>query len=516
MDEQTIHNRRWGILSVLVVSLLVVVLDNTVLNVALKVIQEDLRATQSELEWALNGYTLVFAGLLFTFGLLGDRFGRKRMLIVGLILFGVASAVSAYAGSPGQLIAARAFMGVGAAAVMPATLAIISNVFPPAERGRAIGIWVASVGIAIVLGPIVGGALLEQFWWGSVFLINVPIIVAGLVFVSWLVPESRDPRPSRLDPVGVGLSIVGLTLLVYGIVEGGERASFSSPVVWGSVLGGAVVLAFFGWYESRIDHPALDIQLFRNPTFSASISAIGLVFFAMLGVFFFMTFYWQLVRGYSPLETGLLFLPFAVAQSSFAPLSASFVQRFGVRVVAAVGLGMVGVSLGGLIFLEADTPLWVLGALFFVQGAGISNVMPPATTAIMSSLPREKAGIGSALNNTVRQVGGALGVAVLGAILAARYRTEVDATLDALPAGARHQAAESLGSTVATAEQAGVGAAVRGPAFDAFLSGVHLVAAVATAVAIVGVIVVARFLPGRVAPMVATPEQPTDQEPALA
>lgn len=254
MDVKTIHDRRWGILGVLIVSLLVVVLDNTVLNVALKTIQDDLGASQSELAWSVNSYTLVFAGLLFTFGLLGDRFGRKRILMAGLLLFGMASLASAYAQSPEQLILARSIMGIGGAAVMPATLAIITNVFEPEERGRAIGIWVASVGLAIVIGPVVGGGLLETFWWGSVFLINMPIVIAGVLLVSLLVPDSRDPSPGRLDPVGVLLSMTGLVLLVYGIIEGGERASIASPEVWVPVLGGITALGLFVWYERRGSH----------------------------------------------------------------------------------------------------------------------------------------------------------------------------------------------------------------------------------------------------------------------
>nr|WP_203434102.1 MFS transporter [Jiangella asiatica] len=513
MDQATIHNRRWSILGVLVVSLLVVVLDNTVLNVALRTIQDDLSATQSELEWAINSYTLVFAGLLFTFGLLGDRFGRRRMLMLGLLLFGIASAVSAYASSPEQLIAARAFMGVGAAAVMPATLAIITNVFEPEERGRAIGIWVASVGIAVVLGPVLGGALLERFWWGSVFLINVPVVLIGLALIAWLVPESRNPSPGRLDPVGVGLSIIGLTLLVYGIIEGGERATVTEPVVWGSTLGGLAVLGLFIWYEARSDHPALDVQLFRNPMFSASVATIGLVFFAMLGTFFFMTFYLQIVRGYSPLETGLTFLPFAVAQTVFAALSERMVRRYGIRAVTATGLGLVTLSLVGMGSIDAGTSLWFLLALFFIQGAGIANVMPPATTAVMAAVPREKAGIGSAVNNTMRQVGGALGVAVLGAVLSARYRSGVDDAVSVLPAGIRHAAAESIGSTMMAAEQAGVVAQVRGPAFDAFIGGVQWVAFLGAAVAALSVVVVTVFLPG---PSAAEPAPSTAPEPETA
>ncbi len=497
MDQRTIHERRWGILGVLVVALLVVVLDNTVLNVALKTIQEDLAATQSQLAWSINSYTLVFAGLLFTFGLLGDRFGRKQMLIIGLVLFGLASLASAYAQSPDQLIVARALMGIGAAAVLPSTLSIITNVFEPQERGKAIGIWSASVGLGVVLGPVVGGALLEQFWWGSVFLINVPVVLLGIGLVSWLVPESRNPSPGRLDPVGVLLSIVGLALLTYGIIEGGEQGSLTSPEVLATTLGGVAVLIAFVAYELRSDHPALDIRLFRNPSFSASVGAIGLVFFAAFGLLFFMTFYLQLVRGYSPLETGLLYLPFASAQLLFAPLSGSLVNRFGTRAVAAFGLFLVAVTMAVITQFDADTSLWVLGATFFVQGAGMANVLPPVTTAVMGAVPREKAGVGSAMTNTVRQVGGALGVAVLGSLLAAQYRDGVAPALGSLPAGARDAAGESLGSTLAAADQAApqLAAQIREAAVPAFIDGMHLAAFVATGVAALGMLFVLRWMP---------------------
>lgn len=515
MADAETYRRRWGILGVLIVSLLVVALDTTVLNVALKVIQDDLGATQSQLAWSVNAYTLVFAGLLFTFGVLGDRLGRRRMLVLGLVLFGLASVASAYAPSPEHLIAARILMGVGGAAVMPATLAIITHVFPPAERGRAIGVWVASVGVAIVIGPVLGGWLLEWFWWGSVFLINAPVIAAGVVLVRWLVPESRDPNPARFDPVGVLLSVAALVLLVYGVVEGGERASLTEPVVWGSVLGGLVLLGAFVWYEARIDHPALDVRLFRNPTFSASISAVGLVFLAAMGVVFFMTFYWQLARGFSPLQTGLLFLPFAVAQMTFAPLSATFVARFGARAVAASGLGLVTLTLVGLGLIGAETPLWIICALFFVQGLGMANVMPPVTTAVMGVVPREQAGVGSSMTTMMRMVGGALGVAVLGSALAARYRSAVAPALEELPEQAREAAGESLGSTLAAATEAGpdVLAAVRDVAVPAFIDGMHLAAFIGAAFALAGTLVVVRYLPGR-APRPGTVPEEEAAEPA--
>src|SRR4051794_17153797 len=279
------HPRRWAILAVLVISLLVVVLDNTVLNVALRTIadpQAGLGASQGQLEWAINSYTLVFAGLLFTAGILADRLGRRITLTVGLGLFGLASLLSAYAQTADQLIWARALMGLGAAAVMPATLSIIANVFEPHERGRAIGVWAGAVGLGVAIGPIVGGLLLEHFWWGSVFLINVPIVVAGVVLVTVLVPESRDPRPGRLDLPGVLLSIVGLTLLTYGVIKGGEDG-FGQVASWGTLVAAVAVLAGFVAYERRVPFPSLDVRLFANRQFSASVGIVGLVFFASMG-----------------------------------------------------------------------------------------------------------------------------------------------------------------------------------------------------------------------------------------
>ena len=276
MDSQSIYRRRWVILSVLIVGLLAIVIDNTVLNVAMKTIAEPrggLGASQSQLEWAINSYTLVFAGLLFTFGVIGDKVGRKRMLMIGLALFGIASLLSAYAQTPEQLIFARAAMGLGGAAVMPQTLSIISNVFEPAERPRAIGLWATAVGIGIATGPVLGGLLLDHFWWGSVFLINVPVTVVGIIAAAILVPESRNREAGGIDYVGVLLSIAGLVLLVYGIVQGGDSASWLHLGVLGPIVGGLAVLAVFAWYEARIQHPSLDVRLFRDRRLSASIGA---------------------------------------------------------------------------------------------------------------------------------------------------------------------------------------------------------------------------------------------------
>ncbi|MEW2385292.1 MFS transporter [Micromonospora sp. NPDC047707] len=498
--ENTGHPRRWAILGVLVISLLVVVLDNTILNVALRTLADPvhgLGATQGELEWSINSYTLVFAGLLFTFGVLGDRAGRRRFLLIGLVLFGLASLLSAYAQSPAQLIAARALMGVGGAAIMPVTLSIISNVFDPRERGRAIGVWAGAVGLAVAIGPVLGGALLEHYWWGSVFLINVPVVALGVVLVALLVPESRDPRPGRVDVLGVLLSVVGLVALTYGIIDGGEHG-FDRPLVWTAILAGLAVLAWFVAYERRSDHPSLDVRLFRVPRFAAPVAVVGLVFFAAMGVMFFSSFYLQLVRGYSPLETGLLFLPFAAAQLFFAPRSAAMVHRYGGKAVSAVGLALTVLALGAFAFVDETTPIWVVLVFFFLQGTGMANIMPPATESIMSALPREKAGVGSAVSNTVRQVAGALGVAVLGSVLSAAYRADVATALGDLPDGARDAAGESISGAYAAAGQLGPAAPqLIAVANDAFVSAMHWAAALAAVVAAVGILVVLRWMPGR-------------------
>ncbi|MEU9506304.1 MFS transporter [Micromonospora sp. NPDC048170] len=506
--ENTGHPRRWAILGVLVISLLVVVLDNTILNVALRTLADPvhgLGASQGELEWSINSYTLVFAGLLFTFGVLGDRVGRKRFLLIGLVLFGLASLLSAYAQSPAQLIAARALMGLGGAAIMPVTLSIISNVFDPRERGRAIGVWAGAVGLAVAIGPILGGALLEHYWWGSVFLINVPVVALGVVLVALLVPESRDPNPGRVDVAGVLLSVVGLVALTYGIIDGGEHG-FGRPTVWAAILGGLAVLVWFVAYERRSDHPSLDVRLFRVPRFAAPVAIVGLIFFAAMGVMFFSSFYLQLVRGFSPLETGLLYLPFAVAQLIFAPSSATMVRRYGGRAVAAAGLALTVVALGAFAFVDATTPIWVVLVVFFLQGTGMANIMPPATESIMSALPREKAGVGSAVSNTVRQVSGALGVAVLGSVLSAVYRADVDPTLRDLPAVAREAAGESISGAYAAAGQLGPAAPqLIAVADDAFLAAMHWAAGLAAAVAALGILVVLRWMPGRTAALAGGP-----------
>ncbi|MFZ4510701.1 MAG: MFS transporter [Candidatus Nanopelagicales bacterium] len=509
------HPRRWAILGVLVVSLLIVVLDNTVLNIALPTIQSDLNATAGELVWAIDSYILAFAALLFTWGALGDRYGRKRILVIGLIIFGLASAASAFATSPGMLIGFRAVMGVGGAAVMPTTLAIITVVFPPHERGKAIGAWAGAVGAAVALGPVLGGLLLQHpewfSWitgndWGAVFLINVPIVIIGLIGIWRIVPESRDPNPRKLDLIGLVLSVVGLTLLIYGIIHASSTLSWTDPGVVLPMLAGIGVLAIFLWYEARSDHKSFDVSLFRNRGYAVSLAAVTLAFFALSGITFTLPFYLQILRGFDTLTAGLCFVPFAVGQIIAAPRSAAMVLKFGYRAVMTTGLVLVALSLIGLLFIQLDTPVWVILVVFFIFGFGMGNVIAPASTVMQNVLPLARAGAGSAVQNTVRQVGGALGVAIIGTVLATQYANRITPALgqlpDQVPDEARQAAENSIVATdglLAALEQSGVPAAVldalRSAAYDSFLTASHVTYLVSVSVVVVAAVLVAFALP---------------------
>ncbi len=509
------HPRRWAILGVLVVSLLIVVLDNTVLNIALPTIQRDLGASAGELVWAIDSYILAFAALLFTWGALGDRYGRKRILVIGLIIFGIASAASAFAETPAQLIAFRAVMGVGGAAVMPTTLAIITVVFPPHERGKAIGAWAGAVGAAVALGPVLGGLLLQNpqwsSWitgndWGAVFLINVPIVILGLIGVWRIVPETRDPNPRRLDLIGLALSVVGLTLLIYGIIHASSTLSWTDPGVVLPMLAGIAVIGLFLWYEARSDHKSFDVSLFANRGYAVSLSAVTLAFFALSGITFTLPFYLQILRGYDTLTAGLCFVPFAVGQILAAPRSAGMVLKFGYRAVMTTGLVLVALSLIGLFFVGMTTPIWVVLIVFFVFGFGMGNVIAPASTVMQNVLPLARAGAGSAVQNTVRQVGGALGVAIIGTVLATQYASRVAISLqglpDQVPDDARRAAENSIVATDALLsglEQSGAPAtileSVRQSAYDAFLSSAHVTYLVSITVVLIATALVAFALP---------------------
>jgi MFS transporter, DHA2 family, multidrug resistance protein len=506
------HPMRWRILSVLVVSLLVVVLDNTVLNIALPTIQQDLNASQSQLVWAVDAYVLVFAALLFTWGVLGDKYGRRRILIIGLSIFGIASAFCAFATSADMLIAFRAVMGVGGAAVLPVTLAIITVVFPPHERGRAIGLWAAAVGAAVALGPVLGGLLLQNpqwfYWllhnnWGSVFLINVPIVAVGLVGIVRFVPETRNPRPQRLDLAGLFISVVGLVLLVFGIIRASETLSWTAASVIIPIVLGVLIIAGFVVYEARSDHRSFDVSLFKNRGYAVSLTAVSLAFFAMSGVLFSLPFYLQTVRGLMTLEAGLCFLPFAVGQFLAAPRSAKIVARFGYRAVMTSGLLIVGVVQLGLTALQISTPLWSILVLFFFFGIGMGLVIAPASTVMQNVLPLARVGAGSAVQNTVRQVFGAFGIAIVGTLLATRYASEAAPSLDKLATPAARQfASQSVQLTKVALEKAQAKGAppaliaeIRHGAYEAFLTASHMTTLISAIVMLIAAAIVGFWLP---------------------
>jgi EmrB/QacA subfamily drug resistance transporter len=500
------YARRWWVLATMTVCLLVVIMGNTILNVALPTLQRDLGATQGELQWAIDAYILVFAGLLFTWGVVGDRIGRRKVLLIGLSVFAIGSVFAAFSDSPIELIGWRAVMGIGGAAVQPTTLAVITNVFPARERGRAIGVWAGTAGIAVAGGPLAGGAVLEHFWWGSVFLVGVPVAVLGIIAVLVIVPESKDPAPGKLDVPGVLLSIVALAGLVYGIIRGGSGAGWTTPGVLLPLVGGVLGLALFVWIQRRSSHPALDVTLFRNPAFSAAAAALGLNFFALLGATFYLVYYLQGVRGYTPLQSGAAFIPVALGMGLMAPRSSGLAERFGAKAVVAGGFLLIALSFAGVQLFDQATPVWLLLIVFSVQGLGMGAVMAPTTESIMSVVPREKAGAGAAVNNSVRQVGGALGVAILGSVLAASYSAHLGSAVDVLPAEARAEASQSIVATLHEIEQLQAGgdekaardaAALVEPAQEAFVSAMHITALFTAGAALVAAFVVLRWLPGR-------------------
>ena len=476
--------RRWWTLAVLCLSLLVIGLDNTILNVALPTLQRDLGASASQLQWIVDVYMLVFAGALLTAGSLGDRFGRKRALTFGLLVFGLGSLGSALAGSPEMLIAMRALMGVGGAFIMPSTLSILTATFPAHERGKAIGICAGVSGLGIAIGPVTGGWLIEHASWSWIFLVNVPIVALALIAGRFLVPESRDEAAPRLDVRGFTLSFAALSTLIWGLIEAPARGWTDGLVLAAFVVAGAVLVAFVAW-ERRAPAPMLDMALFRNPRFSVSSAAISLAFFALFGVIFFLTQYLQQVRGYSALEAGLRTMPVAAGLVLGGPLSAKLSEKLGIRRIVPVGMTLIAVALWMLSFADATSGYGLIAGALVLMGLGMASAMAPATDAIMGSLPEAKMSVGSAINDTTRVAGGALGVAVLGSLLASGYRGEMD-SIPGLPEAAR----DSLGGALAIGDPRLVAAAQ-----DAFVSGMHTGALVAAGVALAGAIVAAVFLP---------------------
>jgi EmrB/QacA subfamily drug resistance transporter len=499
-EEAQADTRRWLVLGVMCLSLLLIVMDNTIVNVALPTLQRDLDAGTTQLQWVVDAYILVFAGLLLTMGSLGDRFGRRGALAIGLAVMGTGSILSSFANSADQLIATRALMGAGGAMIMPATLSIITNVFTERrERAQAIAIWSATAGAAVAIGPVTGGWLLEHFWWGSVFLVNVPVVVVALVLGQLFVPTSRDPAAPPIDVPGALLSIAGLVVLVWAIIEG--PGGWTDPEILGAFALAAVLLGTFVLWERRTRFPMLDISFFRNPRFSAASGAIMLTFFAMFGSLFLLTQFLQSILGYTPLEAGIRLLPMAGVMIVISPLSAKVVERIGSKIVVATGLSVAAIGLIMASRLTAGASYPEVLASLVVLAVGMALVMPPATESIMGSLPLAKAGVGSAVNDTTRQVGGALGVAVLGSVMSSTYGPRVSDAISGFPVSPEQATAihDQIGAAMQAASEIGgePGRMLAEVASRGFADGMGTAFIIGAAALALGAVIVALFLPAR-------------------
>jgi EmrB/QacA subfamily drug resistance transporter len=496
----------WKTLVVLSLSLVIIGLDTTLLNVALPTLQEEFDASPSSLQWMVDSYLLVLAGLLLVFGTLGDRYGRKLALQAGVAIFGVASLGALVANSAGQLIAVRAVMGVGAALIMPATLSIIANVFTGPERGKAIGIWAALAAIGIGLGPLAGGLLLEWFDWSAVFLLNVPFAAAALLLAVRYVPESRDPRPGAFDLPGAVLSTAGFTALVYAIIEAPDEGWLSGLVV-GAFAVAAVLIAAFFWWELACDEPMLDLGFFRRAAFSVGTAAVSVAFFALMGGIFALTQYLQFAHGYSAIEAGAIMSPMTLGLMLGAGSSSRLVARAGVARVVAAGLAGLAVLLALAALFDRTTSAVALLAWFFGIALCMGCAMAPATDAVVGAVPAAKAGVASATNTVARMVSGALGVAILGSLISSIYSDDLDGRLGALPPGARAAAQDSVGAAHAVAAhlppgaRSGVLAGAGGAFTDAMGTALVVAAALVAAMAVA------------VVPLLSSPRVATAPEP---
>lgn len=470
---------RWLVLVVLASSLLVVALDATILNVALPTLAADLEPSSTELLWIVDAYGLVLAGLLVAMAGLGDRIGRRRLLVVGLSVFAAAAVLAALATSAEQLIAARVLLGAGGAMIMPSTVTLLRTVFlDDRERAIAVGVWSAVAAGGFAIGPVIGGALLEVADWPWLFAVQAPVVILAIVAVLALVPEWRSPNPGPWDPIGVGLSIVGMVALVWGIKETSKHG-FGDGQALGSLALGVVALVAFLRRQRGLTHPLLDVELFRDRRFAVSALSVLGVFFGFGGLLLLLTQFLQIVQGLSPLEAGLRLLPMAIAAGIASPCTDAVVRRVGAHVVVGGGFAVVAGAFAVLSGLDAGTPYVVLGASLAVLGVGAGMASTAASAVILSSAPPERAGGAVAVQETAYELGGALGVAILGSVMTARYRAELDGVAsipdgagESLPAAA--EVAAGLGGTA--------GAAVLQAAEQAFLDGLGVTLVVAAVV----------------------------------
>ncbi len=507
-------DRRWIVLPVLCLSVFLVVVDNTIVNVALPTLNRSLGASITSLQWIVDAYSLAFAGLLLAGGGIGDRFGRKGTMQVGLVFFGLFSAAAAWSHTTGTLISTRALMGVAAAFVFPASLAILTSVFPdPSERQKALGIWGATSGIAVAFGPIVGGALLEHFWYGSIFLVNVPIVIVTVIAGGILIPKLPKVAQHPFDVRGVLISTAGITLLVLAIIEG-PQWGWASMGTLACFAGAAVLLVAFALFELRTEGPLLDVRVFKIPRFTGGALSISVAFFCLFGFIFLITQYFQFVKGYSTLSAGVHTLPFAIVAAVFTPIAAVVALKVGTRLVVTIGLLLMG---GGLVTAafnsEANTAYFgpIIVAMVLLA-LGLSSITAPTAEAVMGSVADEQRGAAAGVNNTTRELGGTLGVAVFGSIFASSYGPRISSAFRPLPipAGPKAEAHQSMAAALAVVAHAPHAArpALETIAFTAFHSGLRVACIAGAGVAVLGALVAFRLLPGRGAPEVQQAAKP--------
>ncbi|MBM7167115.1 MFS transporter [Streptomyces sp. G44] len=499
---QSQDSRRWWALAALGVGVLTLGFDITIMNVALPTIATELSVGTDALQWMVNAYVLVLAGLMLACGALGDRYGRKRLIQIGLLVFALASALAAWADSAGVVIAARALMGAGGAILLPIAFAVLAVLFAPHERGRAVSVLVMGLGVGIPLGPIIGGYLLQHYWWGSIFLINVPVVAIAMVAIALLLPESRDPAPPRPDVPGGLLSTVGLVALVYGLIEAPGRG-WGEPLVLGTLAAGLVLLALFVRWELRTPQPMIDLRLFGRAQFLWGSLAGVLVTFGMLGLLFVVPQYLQLVQGYDALGTGLRLLPLIGGLVVGAPAGEKLAARTGYRLPVTVGLLVLAGGLAVGAATDVDTGYGFVAGWLAVVGLGIGMALSPAMEAVLGALPPERSGSGTAITMTLRQAGGALGVAVLGSLLAQGY-TDKLAAPSQLPVPAADAARDSVAGALAVAERLNL-PALADSARNAYVHGMTLVLLTTAAIALLSAALTAAFLRGRPAPSADTP-----------
>lgn len=491
-----LYKKRWWALGVLIISLLIVGLDTTILTVALPILSDELNASITELQWIMNIYVLFLAAFLLPAGSFGDKCGRKKVLFIGLILFGVTSIMAGFSQSVELLMVARALMGIAAAIMLPLTISILPAVFPPEERRKAVSLWAAGMGVGLMIGPLLGGFLLEHFVWGWIFFINIPIIFIAIIGVFYFVPESKDGDAPKTDWIGILVSSIGLMALVYGLTEGPEHGWLNSMTTFPVIIG-IILVVIFVLYEKRLKNPLLDLKIFENPRFTWGTIVGTILMFILSGLLFFITQYMNFFFDATPLESGIKLMPLLGAYVVGAMLSDLLVGRLGTKWVIVAGLFVMGIGLFLLATLTTDITYGKFANSLIVQGVGMGLILAPSMDAVMESLPQAELGLGSGVNNAIRQVGSTVGIAVLGSVISFSYENGVANYLPDFPDEILNAVSQSIGAAkhIALKLETPLQEQLSLYAGNAFHDGVQMALFISIWLIIAGIIVTIIFFP---------------------